>query len=418
MIATVAQLAAILLILYAGRAAARLLRQPEVIGEICAGLLFGYLVMRIAGPEGLDEVLSVGLTEVVHAVGHAGLALFLVGMAFELRRGLGRIRLREVGAVTAGALALPLAAGAGLAWWLFATGRPELTGTAAAPAFVAMIAISLAVTAVPVLARILAARGLADDTAGTLALGSAVLIDAVAWLLLSVVIGLSAAGLGGVLLSIAVSCGGIATALGARRLLDRARIGALCAAHPGLAVVLTGLLAVAAMWAAGRWGLTEFLGPLLVGLALPADRAGRPPAWGRLAASTGGLGLRLVPALFVVTGITLFAGPEPASVGWEVIALVTVLAMIGKIGGGYLGAVAAGHSPRTGFQVGVLMNARGLTEIVFLQSGYAAGLLSPALYLAFLVMAVVTTAATGPLLSVVDRISASPGMTKKGAVLP
>ncbi|MGP4096928.1 cation:proton antiporter [Nonomuraea sp. KM90] len=435
MITVLVQLAVILGAVYAGRAAARLLRQPEVIGEICAGLLLGYVVMRIAG----TGFFSDGLIEVVRAVGKAGLALFLVGMAVELRRGLAGIRLGELGKVAAGSLALPLAGGVALALWLIGTGRPELAGTGgpvlvgtggSEPALVAMIAISLAVTAVPVLARIMAARGLAGDTAGTLALGSAVLIDAVAWLLLSVVIGLSAAGLGGVLLSVTVSCGGLAVALGVRRLLERGRAGALWAERPRAAAVLTGLIAVGAMEAAGRWGLTEFLGPLLVGLAVPSDHATRPhagdrpaaadgaPVRGRPADRIGALGLRLVPAFFVVTGVGLFAGPDAANVGWDVIVVTTVVAMIGKIGGGYLGAVGAGHSRRTGLRVGVLMNARGLTEIVFLQAGYAAGLLPPALYLAFLVMAVVTTAATGPLLSLVERIPAAHPMTSKGAGRP
>jgi len=108
-----------------------------------------------------------------------------------------------------------------------------------------------------------------------------------------------------------------------------------------------------------------------------------------------------VPAFFVTTGLKLWTAS--GGIPWLVAVVATVLAVLAKVGGGYLFSRRGGEDRAGALRVGVLLNTRGLTEIVLLQTGYNAGVITPALYLALLVMALVTTAMTGPLLSGVDR---------------
>ncbi|MFC7589491.1 cation:proton antiporter [Nonomuraea antimicrobica] len=128
--------------------------------------------------------------DLVHLVGQAGLALFIVGVAHELRLDREALRDRAVGWVTVGALVPSALAGALLGGVVLWTGRSELRGDAPPAAFILLMTIALAVSAVPVLARILVDRGLSATRTGRLAITAAVAVDAVAWLLLAVVAGI------------------------------------------------------------------------------------------------------------------------------------------------------------------------------------------------------------------------------------
>jgi Kef-type K+ transport system membrane component KefB len=114
------------------------------------------------------------------------------------------------------------------------------------------------------------------------------------------------------------------------------------------------------------------------------------------------LGLAFVPVFFVETGLEVFAKPFPG-IPWLAMIVVTVLAMLGKLGGGYAGARLGGYSRITSARVGALLNTRGLTEIVALQAGFHAGILTASMFLVCLVMALVTTCATGPLMTWTNR---------------
>nr|AKQ20694.1 putative cation/H+ antiporter [uncultured bacterium] len=144
-------------------------------------------------------------------------------------------------------------------------------------------------------------------------------------------------------------------------------------------------------------GLTPIFGAFLAGLMIP-----KGPAWERVAGLIGGTGRVFVPVFFVVAGMTLATGGIGA-LPWSGVVLAVLLGIAGKVGGGYLGARWGGEDRLTSVRIGVLVNTRGLTEIVVLQVGYTAGLLTPGLFVALLVMALVTTTLTGPLLDLIVR---------------
>lgn len=384
----------------AGRMVAGQLRLPLVIGEILVSLAFGPALSAVVGRQTFGILLPADITGLLTRIGDVGLVLFLVGVVYHLEHGSGGLRNRAVGRVTVGVFVLPLLSGLVFAGWLFRFGPAELRGSAPLPALLVLLLVAMSVTAVPVLARIIEDREGDLGRSGRLAMMSAMLIDTVAWLMLAVALGLAAGGLGGVTRAVTAIAVGAALTFAGRRALAAPALGAAGARYPrGAAALLAALVLTAA--AGARWaGLTAIFGAFLIGMMIPRD-AGRGP-WNLAVATISGIGRRLVPVFFVVTGMTLFLD-SPAALPWAATALCTGLAIVGKVGGGYLGARWAGEDLWSGLRVGALVNTRGLTEIVVLQAGYAAGLLTSGLFAALLVMALITTGLTGPLLSLIDH---------------
>lgn len=388
-------LAVVLVAAHLGRLAARAARQPEVVGEILAGVLVVPAVLAVGGAPTLAAVLPTDVVSPLKVVGQAGLVLFLVGVAHELRHGGTVAGARAVGWVIAGSFVPALVTGLVMAAWVVWAADAGVRGDAPTPALVLMVAVALSVTAVPVLARLLEDRGMVDTPAGKLSMTAAVVADSAAWVLLVLAIGVS----GGVVVSLALVAVGVgATAVG--RVLLRGRVPTAAARRrPRVTGAAVSAVALLVAFRFEHWGLTAVFGAFVVGLALPGG------AWRDVVRPVMSLGRLLVPVFFVVAGMGVANAPR-GPVPWAAILLATGLAVVGKVGGGYLGGRLAGVDRRTAVTVGVLVNTRGLTEIVVLQAGYSAGLLSVELFLALVVMALATTAMTGPLLSLVERTAA------------
>ncbi|MEU2856446.1 cation:proton antiporter [Streptomyces syringium] len=400
----VAALVVVLLLACVGRSIARLLRQPEVVGEITAGLLSGPAALALLGDEGFGAVLPQPVFEDLKLVGQAGLILFLVGLAHDMRSGPSRPPRRATLWVSAGALVPPLLCGALLAAWVIAGDDGALRGNAPQSAFVLMTAVSMSISAVPVMARIITSRRMENTAAGSVTLASAIVTDAAGWLLLTVALCLNADSAGGFTGSLQALALGAACSLAIRYGLRSPVARPLCARAPyGMAGVL-GAAAIAVSVAMEHLGMTAILGAALVGLSIPAEKSA---PWDEAVAAVSRIGRALVPAFFVVTGISVL-NRSFAVVPWALIALSIALAVLGKIVGGYVGARIAGQPRHVAREVGVLMNTRGLTELILLQAGYAAGILTAPMVLALVVMALVTTAMTGPALSILKRGEARP----------
>jgi Kef-type K+ transport system membrane component KefB len=395
-------LAAVLAAGHAGGVLARWARQPPVIGEIAAGLAAGPALLALAGDR-VDVLLPHPVLHTLQLCGQIGLALFLVGVGYEIRPGESGVGGRTIGWVIAGALLPAMLTGGVLALWVAAGGHPALRGGAPAAAFGLLLVVALAVTAVPVLARILADRHMLASTEGRIALTAAVAIDALTWLLLAVALGLAAGGRGGAVQALGVLAMGGLGCLALRRALAGATPTRLCARYPRAAAVALGAAALACAAVTEHYRLTVVFGAVMLGLALPHGERGA--AWDRAVRSTATVGRWLVPVFFTTTGLAL-SSSRAHTVAWTALAVVVVLAVLGKVAGGWLGARIGGLPPWTGLRLGILMNTRGLTEIVVLQAGYSAGILTPQLFLALVLMALLATALTGPLLSLTDRRAA------------
>jgi K+:H+ antiporter len=392
-------------------AGARLLHQPPVLGEILAGILLGPSLLGSAwlgswlGFSPGRELFPAGLRPALTALADVGLVLFMFVVGMELDQKLVRGKGRVAAGVCLGSMLLPFALGCGVALWL--AGRhapPDRT-----LAFVLFFGAAMSATAFPVLARILTDRGMQRTELGGLALASAAVIDVLAWTLLAVVVAI--AGTEGneqwhVALAVPYA---LVMLFGVRPLLRRLvpsyqRSGRLT---PGLlALVLIGLLASA--WAT-EWMQVHFIfGAFLFGAVMP--RSGLPVrGQGGTDLAAERLGqeilerleqlavLLLLPMFFVVSGLavdltTLNLGAMGA------LAVILVVAVVGKLAGAYAGARLTGVARRRSAALATLINTRGLTEIVILTVGLQKGVLDNELFSLMIVMALVTTAMTGPLL--------------------
>lgn len=392
-------LAVILLLAWTGRAAARLLRQPEVIGEITVGLLAGPAALYLMGPAAFDAVLPGPVLDTLKLISKAALALFLVGLAHKLQTGPGAQSRRTTAWVAAGALVVPLVSGLLVAGLIIATDDAAARGDAPLAAFVLMIAVAMSITAVPVMARILTDRGMNESSAGRVALGAAITVDAVGWLLCMLAISLGEGSLAGFLRSALALAVGAVCALAIRFSLRTPLARRAYGKSPRTVAVLLAAATLAVATAMEEMGMTAIVGAALVGFAIPRDAdAPWAPAVDGIARS----GRVLVPAFFVVTGVTVLGGSF-SQASWVLVLAIFVLACAGKGIGGYAGSRLGGRPPADARRVAVLVNTRGLTELIVLQAGFSAGILTAPLVLAFVVMALATTALTGPLLGFLDH---------------
>lgn len=391
-------LALIVVIIRLGRFAADRLRQPKVVGEITVGLLAGPIALWLLGPERFAAALPGELLTGLHFVTNAALALFLVGAMHNLRSGTVRTSAEAIGWTVAGSL-VPAAAGVVFAGYVLSGNVPSVRGDKPVVSLVLMLALSMSVTAVPVLARILADRHMTESTVGKVAFGAAVVVDSICWLLLSIIVGLASGQLTEFVRLLVVLAGAASTAFVIRALLRTRTADRWSAGRPRLTRVLVGVLAVGMALALEELGLTVILGAVLAGMAIPTGIGNH---WGAAVEKVNALGRALVPVFFVITGIKVFAR-DFGDVPIRLIVLAVVLGAGGKLLGSYLGARFGGQSVWDSMRVGALMNTRGLTELIVLQVGYNLGILTVSVFLALVVMALVTTALTGPLLSLIDR---------------
>jgi Kef-type K+ transport system membrane component KefB len=351
------------------------LRQPRVIGEVVAGIALGPSLLGALAPGAAAWLLPEASEGFLDAVAQLGLVVFmlLVGLEIDLR--LLRARRRLIGAVAAGSVVVPLTLGISFGFLL----EP---GDAA---FALFMGLAFAVTAMPVLARIIQERGLAGTTLGAIALACAALNDVAAWLGLAGVTALLGEG------EVWVAAAGLAAlapALFAFRKL-------LCRIDPDrrLPVLLAGALAAGAVTDA--IGLHLVIGPFLVGLTAPRDA--RVP--GRLEPLALAV---LMPAFFLTAGAGVqLNGLAAGDLG--LLGAALVLAFAGKFAGTALPARWMGLSANESLRLGALMNTRGITEIVLLGVGLELGVLDARLYSILVVTALVTTIATGPILNVLGQ---------------
>ncbi len=369
-----------------GRLAVRV-GQPPVVGEILAGILLGPTLWNGAIP-GL--LFPADVQPLLTCMANVGVAMFMFAVGLELDlAGLKGRRARSVAGAAVGATLVPFVLGV-----LLAEALPSGHGGAQHASFVVFVGLSLSVTAFPVLARILNDRGLGTTALGGIALATAAVVDVVAWAALAVLQGVVAADSqhARVLLFVPFV---LAMVFVLRPLLAR---GLLPTGRGGTVIALTGALLSGA--ATEAMGMHFIFGAFLFGVAMP--RQEHSPLRAELHDHTGRIADLLLPVYFVVAGLNVDLGHLTLGRLGELAAIIAV-AGLGKLGGGFLGARSQGLPPRAAGALAILLNTRGLTELVILGVGLQLGLIDRSLYSLMVVMALVTTAMTGPLLGWVYR---------------
>lgn len=374
------------------------LQQPRVVGEILAGILLGPSLLGWLAPQASAFLFPKDGMNPLYFLSQIGLVLFMFQVGSELDVHEVRKMGRAVVLTSNISVLVPFLAGAALAWFL----HPRLSNDSVpASTFAIFLGTAMSITAFPVLARILAERNLLRSKVGAIAIACAAVDDLTAWCLLAFLVMKVHAGSGAPL---AFTLFGVAIYL----LLMLGLIRPLLARIPELkgaavsadTLALVLLFAFVSAWATDRLGVHALFGAFLAGVILPKNGNWASTLGPKLETVNSVL---LLPLFFAFTGLRMSVRLLSGSTLWAYCALITVVAVFGKLSGSVISVRSAGVSWREALSIGVLLNTRGLIELVILNVGLDLGVISPLLFSMMVIMALVTTFMATPVLDLLDR---------------
>jgi len=381
-----------------GNTLLRRLGQPGVVGEILAGLLLGPSLFGHFFPEAARTVFGEHPSAPIVIISQIGLILlmFQIGMDFEFSHLKARRNLRAVLAVTLASVSVPLGLGLLIGHLSHADLAPGIDPTV----YSLFCGVGLAITAVPILGRILREYGLTRSEVGVVAISAAALNDVVGWILLAGVSAYAVARFSGA--HVVLQLGGLVLFVGvlwfvARPLVDRLLARGLAADGSLPPNMMAGVICL--MFAAGictyRLGIFAIFGGFAAGL-LFHRHAAFVAAWHR---QVGAFVLVFfLPVFFTFTGLrtNVLGLNTAADVQW--LAILLLAAIVGKVLPVYGAARATGFDSAHSWILGSLMNTRALMELIVLNIGLDLGFIPPRVFTMLVIMAVVTTIMTGPIL--------------------
>lgn len=379
--------------------------QPAVIGEIAAGVMLGPTLFGRLAPQLSVQLFPPATLPTLEFVSQLGVLLFVFLLGSELETGLFRASRRAVINVTNAGIALSMALVGGVAFWMWPA---ELGGAGQRLASSLFLAVAAGMTALPVLARMIRDQGLLRSRLGQLAIACAVLNDALTWLLLSLLLLFLApqAGSGWVALLGVIAYPAVMATLGRRAAsyLAQGLVGATSDEQKNRMLGLCLLFVTASALISDWLGLHLLVGALAAGLVFAREHA----AVAILRSSLQGVANLLLPVFFMLVGlktdlVLAFSGAA------QMLALAIVFAsVIGKIGGAWLVTRWSGLGWKDTVSLGVLLNTRGMMELVILTVGMDLHLIGQLHFSAMVAMTISTTLMTGLLLPLIR-----PGMLRQ-----
>jgi Kef-type K+ transport system membrane component KefB len=371
--------------------------QPPVIGELIAGIALGPSLLGAIWPQATTFFFPEPVLPTLGVIGQLGIILymFLIGLELDV----GRLRKHGHAAVLIShtSILVPFMSGTLLAMFLYPVYRE---GEVSFLAFALFLGLAMAVTAFPVLARILRDRNMHETDLGATALACAAADDVAAWCLLAVVLSLAGASfLGGLQVLVLSALYGATMFCIVRPLMATILNRTNVTSRPATALVILiiGLLlsALATEWI----GIHALFGAFAFGVTVPRTHALVLLAKERL---EGIVSILLMPAFFAYTGMRTEIGLIEGAQAWLLCLLLLIVATAGKFLGTLIPARSLGFSWHKSIALGILMNTRGLMEVVILNIGLDCGFISPRLYSMLVIVAVVTTLATNPALDILE----------------
>lgn len=387
--------------------------QPLVIGEIIAGILLGPSVFGYFWPDVSQFIFQAASLPNLNFLSQVGLILFMFIIGLELDIHLLKHKAHTAIVVSHASIIIPFAMGVGTAYFLYATFAPPHISFLA---FGLFMGIAMSITAFPVLARILHERGLTKTSLGSLALTCAAADDVTAWCILAAVIAIVQAGnvinaAFTVLLSIVYV---IAMLKVVRPWLERleTKYASAESLNKTFAAVSFLVLFISAL-TTEVIGIHALFGAFLAGVSMPNTVDFRKLLASRIEDVSLVI---LLPLFFAFTGLKTQIGLLNDGVTWLVCGLIILVAVVGKFGGSLLAAKVTGQSWSDSFALGALMNTRGLMELIVLNIGYDLGVLSPTIFTMMVLMALVTTFMTSPLISAIQHIKSKQELMRVNSV--
>ncbi|MYS79263.1 cation:proton antiporter [Embleya scabrispora] len=370
---------------------------PTVVGELVVGVLVGPSVFGALAP-GMSHWLwssKDGQPQLLEVITQFGVLLFVGVAAAHLDVPMLRRRRRTIATIGGSALLIPLTLGVTtgclLPRWLVG---PEGNRTT----FALLVGVVMAVSAIPVMAKTLTDLNMMHRDVGQLMLASAAVDDVVAWLILSLVSGMTVSGYSGsaLVLNVAHLIAFVLAAALVMRPLARAALRVADRVEgPGPTIATAVALILGGSAAALSLGLEAALGAFAVGIVISSRGAVDVTKLAPLRT----LVLAVFAPLFLASAglrmeISVLADPGVALIA----VLVCALAIVVKLGGGYLGARLSRLTHREGLAIGAGLNARGAVEVVVATIGLRIGVLSEAMYTIVILVAVVTSVTAPPIL--------------------
>ena len=382
-------------------AVARRLGQPAVVGELAGGVALGPTVLGAVDPDVQHWLFPAAAMPSLTVLAQLGVILFMFGIGTELAPGALRRSGGRAVLIGHASMAPALLCGMAVAWPLRGRFPSPQSGTLP---FLLFIGLCFAITAFPVLARVLTEENLIRTRIGGTGIAAAGIADVTAWCLLALVVAAvrqSSAGAAGAALCLVAAFAVVMVALvrpAVARLAAWAGRSGTGTTGGGArrAALSAGLvcLVLASGLATNAMGVHSIFGAFLAGVVMPRDNKLIKELTGRV---EGVVLWVMLPLFFMTVGLqTNLASLTMSS--WLICLIIVVIAVAAKAGGTSAAAAAVGERPRTALALGAMMNCRGLTELIVLQLGLQLGVLDHSLFSIFVVMTLVTTAMTGPLL--------------------
>ncbi len=395
-------LMALIAILLASRLLGALFKkieQPAVIGEMFAGILIGPSLLGRIAPEFYQYLLPTGIRPQIEVVAQIGVVLFMFLVGLELDTSGIRKRPQAAIAISQASIVVPFVLGCVLALYAY----PRFS-TSDVPFFVfaLFMGISMSVTAFPVLARILTDRKLNKTRLGIVALTCAAINDVTAWCLLALVVSVARSSPSDALLTTLFTVLFVAVMFFIARPLIR-RWACKRKADEQISQVTLGLVFIGFLASAlttEAIGIHALFGAFVFGALIPHDS---PLARDLTVRLNDAVVVLFLPVFFAYTGLRMQIGLVSGAEAWFACGLIVLVATVGKFGGSYVAARIAGLPPRDSATIGILMNTRGLMELVVLNLGLDLHVISPALFAMLVLMALITTFATSPVLHLLYR---------------
>jgi len=380
------------------------LRQPAVIGEMIAGILLGPSLFGWLSPDIFHFIFPSSSLGVLRLLSQIGVCLFMFVVGLDLDLDHLKQHAKTVVLVSQVSIFFPYLLGVVAALFLFS---PLAGANTTFTAFALFIGISMSITAFPVLARILEERGLTRSALGSKAIACAATGDVTAWCILALVVAIAKASS---LAAAAFSMGLVVLFVLVMLFLIKPRLPGWIdhATHHGgppakgvIASVVIFLFASAL--ATDVMGIHALFGSFLAGVVMPTRGEFRDSLKLRLENFSS---VFLLPLFFAFNGLRTQIDLVNDTTGWMICLGLILLATIGKLGGAMVTARLTGVNWIDSFTLGALLNTRGLVELIALNIGYDLGILSPRIFAMLVIMALVTTCMTGPLLTFSDYLRA------------
>ena len=371
--------------------------QPAVVGEMMAGVLLGPSVFGLLAPIPFHFIFAASSLGVLRLLSQVGVCLFMFTVGLEMDAAEVRRKAHTAVVVSHVSIIAPYFLGVLLALFLY--GRLAQPG-ASFTGFALFMGISMSVTAFPVLLRILQDRAIFNTSLGRTAAACAAVGDVTAWGVLAFVVAIArATSIGAVTLSLALVLLFVALMLFLIKPNLPIWIGQpeLERANPSKTVlaVVFGIVLASAV-STQLIGSRALFGSFVAGIAMPTTAGFREKLVVRIENLSSVL---LLPVFFAFSGLRTQIGLLNSSQDWLICLLIIAVATAGKLGGSALAARVTGMKWRESLQLGALMNTRGLMELIALNIGYDMGILSQRIFTMLVIMALVTTIMTGPLVT-------------------